>query len=507
MSPTSPEPGPPEAAAPTPPPLVVADAEPGALRQLLPYVPSWLVSLVVHLALVLLLATWTTLIAAPEIATSLQVSTSGDDPLETTADLSAASFLSELPTPETSEPLASTAMEQTELAPFDPGPLLPITSGELDAGLDPASNDPMQLGDADGLGQRNSEFARKLLVEAGGGNERSEAAVRAALNWLAKHQMPEGHWSFAHDRHPGCNGQCNHAGGVNSNVAATAIALLPFLGTGQTHQTGTYREQVQKGLEFLINSIRHEKGYGSLWDPQGNMYGHGLASIVLCEAYAMTKDQNLRSPAQSVLDFIVDAQDPQGGGWRYQPRSPGDTSVVGWQLMALKSGRMGELRVPTNTFRRTTKFLNFVEANDGAAYGYNNRNEIRPATTAIGLLCRMYLGWSRSNRTLQRGVVALDKEGPSLDKSGRSSNLYYNYYGTQVMHHWGGEPWHRWNEKMRDFLIDTQAKEGHAAGSWYFDGDHGSGPGGRLYCTAMSAMILEVYYRHLPIYGEKSIQQ
>lgn len=507
MPATSPVPDPVEAAVHAPPPVIAVAGEPGILGQLIPYVPSWLISLVVHLVLVLLLATWTTLIVAPEIAPSLQISASGDDPLEATADLAAASFLSELPTPETSAPMVSPPVERPELARFDPGPLLPITTGEFDAGLDPASNEPLRIGDADGLGQRISESARRLLVETGGGNERSEAAVRGALNWLARHQMPEGHWSFAHDRHPECNGQCNHAGRVNSNVAATALALLPFLGTGQTHVEGTYRKNVQKGIEFLVNSIRHEKNYGSLWDPQGNMYGHGLASIVLCEAYAMTEDQNLRSPAQAVLDFIVDAQDPRGGGWRYQPRTPGDTSVVGWQLMALKSGRMGELRVPTNTFRRTTKFLNFVEANDGAAYGYNNRGEVRPATTAIGLLCRMYLGWTRSNRTLQRGVQALDKEGPSVDKAGRSSNLYYNYYGTQVMHHWGGEPWYRWNQKMRDFLIDTQATEGHAAGSWYFDGDHGSGPGGRLYCTAMSAMILEVYYRHLPIYGAASVEQ
>ena len=31
--------------------------------------------------------------------------------------------------------------------------------------------------------------------------------------------------------------------------------------------------------------------------------------------------------------------------------------------------------------------------------------------------------------------------------------------------------------------------------------------GGRLYCTAMAAMILEVYYRYLPIYREQSIEE
>jgi hypothetical protein len=30
---------------------------------------------------------------------------------------------------------------------------------------------------------------------------------------------------------------------------------------------------------------------------------------------------------------------------------------------------------------------------------------------------------------------------------------------------------------------------------------------GRLYCTALSTMILEVYYRHLPIYQNQSVQE
>jgi hypothetical protein len=58
---------------------------------------------------------------------------------------------------------------------------------------------------------------------------------------------------------------------------------------------------------------------------------------------------------------------------------------------------------------------------------------------------------------------------------------------------------------MRDYLIETQSKSGHEAGSWYFDGtDLGSLAGGRLYCTAMATMILEVYYRHLPLYSDLS---
>jgi len=31
--------------------------------------------------------------------------------------------------------------------------------------------------------------------------------------------------------------------------------------------------------------------------------------------------------------------------------------------------------------------------------------------------------------------------------------------------------------------------------------DYGAPKGGRLYCTALAVMTLEVYYRHMPLYG------
>ena len=36
------------------------------------------------------------------------------------------------------------------------------------------------------------------------------------------------------------------------------------------------------------------------------------------------------------------------------------------------------------------------------------------------------------------------------------------------------------------------------------EGGHGAEAAGRLYCTSLATMILEVYYRHLPIYKNQS---
>ena len=233
------------------------------------------------------------------------------------------------------------------------------------------------------------------------------------------------------------------------------------------------------------------------------MYSHGLAAIVFCEAYAMTKDSMLAPFAQGTVWFIEDAQDPIGGGWRYRPREPGDTSAVGWQLMALKSGKITGLDINPRTYKRVEKFLDSVSTSGGAFYGYMDppRRQMADARTAVGLLCRMYMGWNKDTPGIVDGVNAMADRGPD---TGRGPNMYYNYYATQVMKHVGGRTWTDWNVQMRDHLVESQEKEGAAAGSWTPGDGHAEEKGGRLYTTSLSCMTLEVYYRYLPLYGDKA---
>jgi hypothetical protein len=283
---------------------------------------------------------------------------------------------------------------------------------------------------------------------------------------------------------------------------------LCFLGAGHTHTEGRFQEPVTKGLKYILDKAKRDETLLDLREIEGGpgMYAQGLASIVLCEAWGLSKDPALKQPAQFALNYIAAAQHPQKGGWRYEYRpAEGDTSVVGWQVMALTSGRMSDLRVPTKTRQLATKFLDTVQEPGGAFYGYTSPGR-QPSTTAVGLLCRMYLGWKHDHAGLGEGVAYLSQIGPSAE------NLYYNYYATQVMHHWGGPEWTKWNEKLREQLVSTQDHHGHAAGSWSpvnADGTrrdpHGDA-GGRLYATCLSILTLEVYYRHLPLYQRQAVE-
>jgi hypothetical protein len=372
---------------------------------------------------------------------------------------------------------------------------------------------------AGGFGGRSGSTREKLALQ-GGGNAASEAAVAEGLLWLARHQEPDGHWSLdrfnrnVNIKFPENGARVSDDGGkgqgsYHDDIAGTAFGVLPFLGAGETHKApppGTkksvnYTKVVEAGLRYLISKQTREGQF------PGTMYTHGLATIAMCEAYGLTSDPLLKGPAQKAIDFIVHAQNTTTGGWRYTPKSDGDTSVVGWQVMALKSGQMSGLSVPKSTLELSTKWLDSCMTSDKGGYGYTGPGET-PTMTAVGLLCRMYLGWSPKNPGIQAGVNRLvPKNGDKYAPQVAGNNMYYSYYATQVMHHFGGERWESsWNPAMRDYLIKSQDKTSSPAhrGSWDPNADVHGKVGGRIMITSLSMLTLEVYYRHLPLYRREA---
>jgi hypothetical protein len=392
------------------------------------------------------------------------------------------------------------AMQPDDLAKPEPiGPEagfgVPFELGKL-PGLEAVAE---PLGALEGSGGKSpfagrSPESRTRIALREGATTASEAAVTRGLEWLARHQNANGSWSLhAFNQHADCRGKCRNPG-VPSDTAGTALALLPFLGAGETHFKGRYKETVQKGLDWLASA---QSNNGDLQGPGfGRMYAHGQAAIVLCEAFALTRDEKLRKPAQLALDFIVRAQHSEGG-WRYAPRQAGDTSVVGWQLMALRSGQMAYLNVPDKVIEAAKQYLDSAQCDyTGSQYAYMPGHGPSHVMTAEALLCRQYTGWPANHVGLTTGCDRLLKEHLPSRSGG---DVYYYYYATQVMHHMGGERWKKWNDEMRDLMVRTQRTEGHEAGSWDPRGGH-SASGGRLYQTALSICILEVYYRHMPLY-------
>jgi hypothetical protein len=361
------------------------------------------------------------------------------------------------------------------------------------------------------------------MLGSGGGTKQSERAVAAALNWIARHQLSNGSWTLNgfQSRCKKGDTSCTGSGKAGERpAAATAMALLPYLAAGQTHKSkGPYQRTIASGIQFLIahQNKSKDKLNGDL-RMGDDLYDHGLASIALCECYGMTGDKEIKNAAQAALDFIMESQDPQGGGWRYRPGRPGDISVTGWQVMALKSGEMAYLTVDPAVLEKAKKFVisTSFDGEGGGRFAYQPGNmlcdaimmpggqmlknsDTQRAVTAIGLLCQQYMHMPRNDPAMIEGTAYLLRKTPDTGPR----NIYYWYYATQVMHNQPGPDWDKWNRKMRRILIDTQNREGCASGSWdpvEPSRDLWGDIGGRLMMTSLSALTLEVYYRYLPLY-------
>lgn len=355
-------------------------------------------------------------------------------------------------------------------------------------------------GSGTGFGSRGTGV-RKAMVGSFGGTRQSERAVAAALSWLARHQNPsDGGWSLSAYRSHCKDGTCTGPGSAAADAGATAMGLLPFLAAGQTHMTkgSPYRKTVKDGLGWLM---KNQDRNGDLSAKAGQpMYSHGLATITLCEAYGLTKDRMIGMRAQSAINYIESAQNPTTGGWRYVPLQDGDTSVVGWQVMALKSAQMAGLSVNPKCFEGARQWLKSASAGNGGQFCYTPGGGPTPPMTAVGLLCSQYLGVRRDDPIMAEGAGVLMA---NLPDNSTIRDLYYWYYATQVMHNVPGPDWDAWNRKMRRTLIENQCKQGCATGSWDPDKptpDRWGTQGGRLMVTSLAALSLEVYYRYLPLY-------
>ncbi|MGH7145105.1 MAG: prenyltransferase/squalene oxidase repeat-containing protein [Planctomycetota bacterium] len=341
----------------------------------------------------------------------------------------------------------------------------------------------------------------------GGGSRASEGAVDLALEWLAKHQEPDGHWDTVKYEANVGSGKCD--------TAATGLATLAFLGAGHTDKRGTYRDNVKRAVDWIMKQQQADgcvmPGANGKEISYGPGYFHAICGLALAECYGMAHSADVKAAAQKAIDYSCNVhQTGQGSdklGWRYAKQShPDDISVSGWFIMQLKSARLAGLAVPQDSFQGAIAFLDSVEdkgnPNDpysGHRYGYTDNKSISPMRTIIGCTARMFLGWPK-DELLPAVTWAVDKQGvPSWGNNGADVNWYFWYYGTMTCFQMGGDLWKKWNGAMRDLLVNNQRKDGDEKGSWDPTGTYQNL--GRVWSTANGALCLEVYYRYSPLYG------
>jgi len=361
---------------------------------------------------------------------------------------------------------------------------------------------------------------RSTRAQRIGASAASELAVERALDWLGRHQDDDGRWNGGIARYDDgtpvkndhdftmhcpagetCFGACAY---WEADTALTGLALLTYLGAGYTHTDGRYAEVVGKGLNFLIGQQQPDGDLRGGSRVVG-MYCHAMATLALCEAYALTGDDQMRDPAERAVAFLARARARDQMAWRYAPLAPtGDTSILGWVVMGLKSAKEVGIPIPGEQSIRRGTLLWLDQVATGPAKGlarYQPWEPVTPTMTAEAWVCRQFLGVGGPGPASTEAAESLLQN----DSDRGPSNVYYWYYATLALYQHGGEPWSRWNAKIRDRIVGLQCSSGHQSGSWEPDGSVYGAKGGRIYCTTLAALTLEVYYRYLRLYDEPNI--
>jgi len=392
----------------------------------------------------------------------------------------------------------------------NPAPLAHLAAPERAPAATPSPRKERPL---PALYERRVGSLKEVALREGGGSRETEAAVLAGLRYLASVQRRGGWFG---DR--GESSMQDKYGDVR--IGKTGLAVLAFLGAGHTHQSGSeFSAPIARALGWLIDQQDDDSGHFG----RCNAYGHGIATYALAECYAMSQDPALRAALEQAVAHVLAMQktragDPRlVGGWTYYYRTgPGydsypRASVIAWQVRALVSARVGGLAVPSAALRRARDY--FLGCYD-EPYGYFRYNHDRswlrsgyrtlPASTPASMFALNLLGESR-HPSLEAGTrYVMDRlpgrfrEAPSDAFVNRGmGNPYYWYYATLAMYLRGGRDWRNWNEAMKETLLPAQRDDG----SWTPICSYGQNIAGDdrdeyTYTTALSVLILEVYYRY-----------
>ena len=350
-------------------------------------------------------------------------------------------------------------------------------------------------------------------------------AVDAALRWFVRHQDADGGWKVltypnqCQDTGPRCEPGTAHTG-REGDVACSALALLCFLGYGHDGVTPTqYRKVVARGLTWLAAQQDPDGTFGA------RNYEHAVAVMALSDAMAVAsgKLDQLKPAVQRGVDVILARQNPGPGGtlpsgWDYvRPNAHrDDSSVTGWNVMALKSAHMAGLKIGQGlqgakawverAWETANPQRNALSTGDESSFPYvcdqTAGTSDRDHLAGLGAACAAFLGFKRGEvllESLANRVVA--KDLPRLRRW--PCNAYQLYYDTMAMFQvtsGGRNPdprWTAWNQPITDMLIGGQRQDGDCFnGSWDFA--NAEFPGretGRLLSTALCCLSLETQER------------
>ncbi len=344
-----------------------------------------------------------------------------------------------------------------------------------------------------------------------------DLGINQGLEWLKKHQNQDGSWSASNyfkncQEQPKCEPGKDQAG--DTDVAMTGYALMCFLGSGYDHKSPSkYRKVCAGAVSWLISKQTNDGHFGK------RNYEHAVATQSIAETFAMTNDFNLGKPLNNALKIITaqQAKDDKYGsyGWDYERPNfnRNDTSVSGWNVMALKSA----LGAGINTVPQLKGAERWIDAAWKSAnptwkemdqyktsifpYCWNGSTNApeKDYFSAVGAACLVFMG--RNKGDVEFETLLNDAENRWLSKDQFKTNMYHTYYLAMAEFEAGDTKWLSFRDKVLPHLVGSQRK-GADCLTGSFDSNGQNWPGadtGRVLTTCYSILTLEVAYRYAKI--------
>jgi hypothetical protein len=353
---------------------------------------------------------------------------------------------------------------------------------------------------------------RVKALQRHGGNDATEKAVAAGLDWLARHQDEDGGWDAdgfdARCAGKACDGKGRGQHGEDTpcpfDDAVSALALLAFLGSGHLPDApgDPYGAVVAK-------AVRRVEGTRDTW-------AIPIATEALAELEAMERKGLRRDAVRANVEALVAARS-EDGAWGYFPGMGRGSDVPYTALVvpALVAARDAGAALPDDLGKRVDAWLASLEEKEGKlayvingrAFGYTPTSSNAHCALAIREL--LQAGTSGPRHRAHAAHVAgeppvwkISFREMEVDGRGKvqvqigSLSMYAWWYGTVGSFQRGGDAWTSWFGATRTALLGHQRKDGCAKGSWDPAGWYERRTGGRVFATALGVLMLEQPYRH-----------
>ncbi|MCR5164743.1 MAG: hypothetical protein K6C40_12055, partial [Thermoguttaceae bacterium] len=383
------------------------------------------------------------------------------------------------------------------------------------------------------------EPKREKMLKFYGASNQVQPEIDLAVEWLndkmiRNSKLGVNFWSFDHSQAKKGAGykKVQNTGLAKQNyISATSLSLMAIFGSGQIDQKE--KQNYAKAINFLMYNAKpasdeqvlpanyeHAKKLEASLIIEENenaaFHPHAWGTTAVCNYIALSREMNDRKEknlelyevfAKALVRHITRQQNPDGGfpaverglnvDYMLKTRRTADhsSSVIStvWNLIALQAAETAEIPVSKEVIEKANTYLtrtiktikashkNFVDLTKSEI------REIRTALFGIQIFGEDFPTYAESVHLLEQILAKYDE-----------SQLQENFICTMYARDLRGDSWKNWREKVVMPYLKAQYTDKLEKGSWYFAGEVINDEGGRLYCTAMTALILESFYRNAP---------